>query len=143
MFIEVILVALSRDAPVIDGMLGTVVIACQTRGTLSVVQPYGWRAFYVIHRTDLLTLPASDAFVRIHCKLLVGHHLPVEVLTDHIRVESGSAALVEFLDTTSALLDNMDDMGQLVSRHIEFQRLFVLGVCLHKRQTYVTLRHHH
>ena len=118
-------------------------IAGQTRGTPSVVQPRGRCALYIIHRTDLLTFPASDAFVRIHRKLLVGHHLPVEVFTDHVRVESGSGPLVELFDAPSALLDDMDDMRQLVARHIQFHRLLVLGVGLHKRQTHIALGHDH
>ena len=140
-FIEVILVALSRDPAEIDGMHGTVVIAGQAGGTPSVVQPHGRCTFYIIHRTNLLTLAALDALVGIDSEFLVVYHHAVEVCTDYIRVESGCRTLVEFCDATSVLLDEMDDVGQLMARHIEFLGFFILRVSLHKRQTDVTLGH--
>jgi hypothetical protein len=65
-------------------MHGTIVIAGQTRGTPSVVQPYGWCTLYIIHRTYVLAFATTDTFVGIDSELLIVHHLAVEIFTNDI-----------------------------------------------------------
>ena len=77
--IEIILVALSRDAAVVDGMYGTVVITSQTAGAPSVVKPCGWGTFDIVYRTHLAALAAVGTSVFIYGELLVSNHLLVEV----------------------------------------------------------------
>jgi hypothetical protein len=82
--IEVILVALSRDAAIVNGMYGTVVITSQTAGTLSVVQPRGRRTCDIVYRTHLAALAAAGAYVFIDGELLVSNHLLVEVSANDV-----------------------------------------------------------
>jgi hypothetical protein len=83
-FIEVILVALSRDVAVVDGMHGTVVITSQTAGTPSIVKPRGRCALNIIYRTHLAALAAAGAYVFIDGELLVSNHLLVEVSANDV-----------------------------------------------------------
>jgi hypothetical protein len=82
--IEIILIPLSGDAAVVDGMYGAVMITGQTRGTLSTMQPSGRCTYYIIHRTDLRALATLDTDICIHRELLVGYHLLIEIAANHV-----------------------------------------------------------
>ena len=112
--IIVILPSGTGDLTVVDGVDRTVMIAGQTTGTPSVVNPHGGHSFDVIHRADLGAFATTDTYVLIHRELTVSDHVFVEIAANHIRVESGSGTLFQFLDTTLAISDDGDDMTQLV-----------------------------
>ena len=133
--IEVILVALSRDAAVVDSVHGTVVITGQTTGTFPIVKPRGWCTFNIIDRTNFAALATASAYIIVHSELLVSNHLLVEVGADDVGVESGSGAFLQFFDAPFAVFDDADDVVQLVSGILNLPMFFVYWVGLHEWQT--------
>ena len=136
-----ILPSVSRDLTIVDGVDRTVMIACQTTGTPSVVNPHRGHSFDVIHRADLGALATADAYILIHHKLTVSDHVFVEIAANHVGVESGSGTLLQFLDTPFVVSDDGDDMAQLVLGVLNLPEFLVLGVGVHERQTDVRLWH--
>ena len=118
-------------------------IAGQATSTPSVVNPRGRCSFDIIHRTDLGTFSALDTHILIDGKLLIRDHPLIEVTTDDVGIESGSGTLFQFLDAPTPFLDHLDDMRHLQPRQLYLHRLLFFRICLHKRQTDVTLGHDH
>ena len=110
-----ILLSPPRNTPVVDGMHGTKVIAGQTTGTPSVVNPRGRCSFDIIHGADLRTLAALDTHIFIHGEFPVRYHPLVEITADDIGVESGSGTFLQLFDTAPPFLDHLDDMGPRMS----------------------------
>ena len=133
--IEVILVALSRNAAVVDSVHGTVVITGQTTGTFPIVKPRGRCTFNIVNRAHLTTFATAGACVTVHSELLVSNHLLVEVGADDVGVESGSGAFLQFFDAPFAVFDDADDVVQLVSGILDLPMFFVYWVGLHEWQT--------
>ena len=88
----------------------TVVVACQTTGTPSVVNPHRGCAFDVVYRAYLGALATTDTYVLIHRELTVSDHVLVEVAANHVGVESGSGSLLQFLDTAKTFRNDLNDM---------------------------------
>ena len=105
--LEIILATLPRNAAVIDGMRGTMVVTRQTTGALSVVQPHGRCTFYISHRTYTGTQTTLDAGLTIDGKLAVGYHPTVEKRTNHIGIEAGSGTTLQFDNSGLATLDGL------------------------------------
>ena len=124
-------------------MHGTMMIAGQTTGTPSVVNPRGRCSFDIIHGTDLGALAALDTHILVDSKLLIRDHPFVEVTADDVGVESGSGSLFQFLDASATFLNHLDDMWQLLRRQLYLHGFLLLSVGLHKGQADVTLRHNH
>ena len=109
-------------------MYGTMMIAGQTTGTPSVVNPRGRCSFDIIHRTDLGALAALDTHIFIDGEFCICNHPLVEVPADDVGIESGSGSFFQFLDTTTTFLNHLDDMGQLLRRQLYLHR-FLLQKC--------------
>jgi hypothetical protein len=140
---KVILSSGTGDFTIVDGVDGTMVIAGQTTGAAALMEPGRRRACDIVHRTDLGALSTTDAHIIIHHELAVCNHVFVEIATNDIRVESGSGAFLQLLDTTFAVSDDRNDMAQLMPGILNLPGFFLHGVCVHKRQTDVRLGHNH
>jgi len=105
------------------------------------VQPLGRCSLYIIYRANLLALAALDTYIGIDGKLLVVYHLGVEVVADHIGIESGSGAFHQFRHAGLLLADGADDVGQLLAGCGYLALFFLNGVGLHEWQAYIALRH--
>ena len=116
-------------------------IARQTTGTFSVVNPYGWCTFYIVYRTYLGALATLDTHLSIYGKLLVMYHPLVKILANHIGIESGSRPLLQLLYAPLTIFYDADDVMQLVLSILYFPAFTILWISLHKWQTYITLGH--
>ena len=94
-FPEIILSATTRDATVVDGMTGTMVITGETRGAAAVVMPLrlavGER--HIAYRTGFDTLTTTYATGSIGTELLVGDHDTIEKTANDVRQQPGTLAL--------------------------------------------------
>ena len=107
------------------------------------MNPYGWRTFYIVYGTNFHAFAALDTYISVEDEFLVVHHPLIKVLTNHVRVESGSRPLFQLLNTSLAIFQNADDMVQLALGILYFPALTILRVGFHKWQTHVTLGHNH
>ena len=83
---EIILSAAAGNLSIVDGMPGAVVVAGETAGTAAVMVPDGEAVSKrdVTGRTGLSAFTTMDAELHINVKLLVSHHLTIEIATDNI-----------------------------------------------------------
>ena len=130
--IEIILVAFPGNATIVDSMYRTIVIASQTTGTLSVMEPTGRCTCYIINRTHALTLATSGTNVNIDGEFLVGNHVFVKVLADDVGKQSGCCSLVELLDATFAFFDDAGYVFCLLASLFYLLAFTTFGVGIHK-----------
>ena len=139
---EVILSAPPRDAPIVDGVNGTVMIAAETTRAAAIIFP-SRRAveLNVAHRTHLGTAATVGADVAVDSELLVCNHEAVEVSTNDVTERPGRQPQRQLTIARFSVQDNLLECLQLYPRPLQLPVFTFGGVGVHKGQTDVALRH--
>ena len=128
----------------LNGMMRTMVVACEAGEAILVMQPFrvsAMTALDITYRTYVGTDAALHATVFLYVETLVGDEYILEETTHHLGEEPWDRAFDQSVDAFLAVEDFLTDNGKFLCSILLLPDFTLLRIHIHERQTDVRFRH--